>query len=256
MPYTPRPIVELPQKPIDTTYSKNEIESIVKTNKIVEETVVSINAVDSTLSTQTPTYVEVENFTDSSIVTVVYDTPNSNSRILTIYNTNTKIARVIDYTKVGKDIVAHKIVETVRGNKKRVYTDHVAEIKKTEEFKTVMTAAKSLVRSVQEQYITGVETTIKSSSTQYTIVAVEKGVIHQAVLQYNPETKHVVLVGEEETSIVTEINKITKKSEHKAVKISLETIQSKEITDISSTVVSTNPQIFDEQTTIVSGAVS
>jgi hypothetical protein len=58
------------------------------------------------------------------VITIVYNTPNSDSRILTIYNLETGEAKVIDYTKISKNIEGSKIVESVNElNQKVYYTD-------------------------------------------------------------------------------------------------------------------------------------
>jgi hypothetical protein len=48
--------------------------------------------------------VEVENYDNSAVVTIVFDTPSSNARILTIFNKTSGEAKVIDYSKINKVI--------------------------------------------------------------------------------------------------------------------------------------------------------
>ena len=70
----------------------------------MSRTIAAINKVDSALSTLTPVYVEVDNYGNSAVVTIVFYTPSSNVRILTIFNKTSGEARVIDYSKVNKVI--------------------------------------------------------------------------------------------------------------------------------------------------------
>jgi hypothetical protein len=95
---------ELPIHKETTVYTAEKITSVIATEVSVSKTITSITKVDSTLSTLTPTFIEIENYANSSVVTVVYDTPSSNSRILTIVNKITGEAKVVDYSKVSKVI--------------------------------------------------------------------------------------------------------------------------------------------------------
>lgn len=73
-----------------------------------------------------PTYIYVIEYLNSSIITIIYDTPDSNTRILTIYNAVTKEAKVTDYTKIPKNITGSKTVEkTNELGQKEYYTDTV-----------------------------------------------------------------------------------------------------------------------------------
>jgi len=69
--------------------------------------------VDSNLQDVVPTYIHTEGYLQSSLITVVYETARANSRILVVYNTQTGEARVMDYSKVDKNITGSKVVEKV-----------------------------------------------------------------------------------------------------------------------------------------------
>lgn len=86
LPLPEEPIIDLPVKPIDIVYKPVIIPEIVKKEKIIIQTITSINKVDPTLKDLTPTFVEVKEYKGYKVITIVYDTPKSNSRLLTIYN--------------------------------------------------------------------------------------------------------------------------------------------------------------------------
>lgn len=79
--------------------------------------------------------------------------------------------------------------------------------------------------------------------------------ISQVTLQFNNKTKEAVLISETETSIATEISKITKKVETKPKKIDLETLQGEEVAVLIDQVVIENPVLFDKTAPIISGSV-
>jgi hypothetical protein len=69
--------------------------------------------VDFSLAELKPTFIEIRNYTNAATITLVFETPTSNSRILSFYNAITQEAKVIDYTKVAKLIEPSSTVETV-----------------------------------------------------------------------------------------------------------------------------------------------
>ena len=111
MPYVPDFIVDVPVRPKDEVFTTTvQVQEVIKKKKIVTETITSINNIDSTLSELTPTYIHEEDYPGSTVFTVVYDTPKSNSRILVIYNKQTKETKVVDYTKISKNIEPYRVV--------------------------------------------------------------------------------------------------------------------------------------------------
>ena len=84
--------------------------------------------------------------------------------------------------------------------------------------------------------ISGIETTVRKTGTQYKIVTVDSGIVNQAILHYNRNTQAVTFVSKQETSIANEVMKIVKKNKKASTtKIDIETLQGttvKEITDV------------------------
>ena len=129
----------LPIKKETTLFVAEKINTVITTEVSVKKTLTSITKVDSTLSTLTPIAIETENYANSTIVTVVYDTPQSNSRILTIYNKVTGEAKVIDYSKIQKKIEESRVIETINiYGQKSVQTDNASAVT-TKEYAKVVT---------------------------------------------------------------------------------------------------------------------
>jgi hypothetical protein len=119
-------------------------------------------------------------------VTIVYDTPRSNSRILVIFDKKTQESRVVDYTKIHKNIESSEMVESVNEyGRTTVYTNKVETIKKTKEYTTVMTVFEEMIPAIKGKPINGIETTVMSTGTEYKIVTVDNGIVNQAVIHYN-----------------------------------------------------------------------
>lgn len=198
LPVPEEPIFELQIKPVETVYKPAVIPQVVTKEKIVADTILAISKVDPTLKDLTPTYVEVKEYRFYRVITIVYDTPKSNSRLLTIYNQQTGEANVVDYTKVDKNILGSKAVETINEQGQTTYyTNNVSTtITRSEEYIEVLTVADELVPAIKNKPVIGFETATKSTGVQYKIVTVENGVINQVTLQFNNETKEVVLISE------------------------------------------------------------
>ena len=129
----------LPIKKETTLFVAEKINTVITTEVSVKKTLTSITKVDSTLSTLNPIAIETENYANSTIVTVVYDTPQSNSRILTIYNKVTGEAKVIDYSKIQKKIEESRVIETINiYGQKSVQTDNASAVT-TKEYAKVVT---------------------------------------------------------------------------------------------------------------------
>lgn len=128
LPLDTKPEVDIVVKPIDNVYTPEEIPTVITQETSIVETLVSISKVDPSLKSITPIHIEIKQYGLFYVIVIVYDTPDSNSRILTIYNTQTKEARVIDYSKVSKDIESSTTVETINELGQTVYyTDTVTE---------------------------------------------------------------------------------------------------------------------------------
>mgnify|MGYP006933475544 FL=1 len=112
-----------------------------------------------------------------------------------------------------------------------------------------------MVPSMKNKTVKGIETTVKSTGTEYKIITVENGIISQVVLQSDNKTSAVTLVSTTETSIASEIITQTKKTEQKPEKLTLETLQQKDINDITQVVQQSHPTLFDTSSTVVSGTV-
>ena len=70
--------------------------------------------------------------------------------------------------------------------------------------------------------ISGIETTVMSTGTEYKIVTVDSGVVNQAILHYNRETQSVTFVSKQETSVADKVMKIVKENKkQKTVKINI-----------------------------------
>ncbi len=75
-------------------------------------TIKAVEKVDFSLANLIPIFIEIKNYTSSATITLVFETPTSNSRVLAFYNYLTAEAKVVDYTKVAKNIEASKTIET------------------------------------------------------------------------------------------------------------------------------------------------
>ena len=104
LPFVPS-VVEIPSKPKDVYYTSVEtLREVVRSNTVVKSSIESINRIDSTLESLAPTYIHLQIYAKSTVVTIIYDTPRSNSRILVIFNEKTQESKVVDYTKIKKNI--------------------------------------------------------------------------------------------------------------------------------------------------------
>lgn len=196
LPVPEEPIFELQIKPVETVYKPAVIPQVVTKEKIVADTILAISKVDPTLKDLTPTYVEVKEYRFYKVITIVYDTPKSNSRLLTLYNQQTGEVSVVDYTKVDKNILGSKAVETINEQGQTTYYTNTVTttITQSEEYIEVLTVADELVPAIKNKPVIGFETATKSTGVQYKIVTVENGVVNQVTLQFNNETKEVVLI--------------------------------------------------------------
>ena len=191
------------------------------------------------------------------VATVVFNTQTSDSRLMVLYNNSTGQAKVIDYSKIAKAIEGSKSVESVNElGQKVTYTDSTTSaVTKTKQYTTVLSVAEEMVPSMKNKTVKGIETTVKSTGTEYKIITVENGIISQVVLQSDSKTSAVTLVSTTETSIASEIITQTKKTEQKPEKLTLETLQQKDINDITQVVQQSHPTLFDTSSTVVSGTV-
>ena len=173
-----------------------------------------------------------------------------------MYHLKTQKAQVIDYTKVPKTVQGQQLVESVNQyGHKIVRTDETTIIKQSTQYQTVKEAAIKLVPSIKGQQVYEVESVTKSKTVEYTIVTVDKGVVSQVVVQFNPETQDVVLLSNTEEPIATEVLKVIKTTQTETTKITVEEFSSTEMTEITSEVVLQNPEKFDKDITIVTGTV-
>ena len=259
LPQTPKVFVEIVVKPIIRTYTTvTTIKKVFTTNTFVMSTISTVSSIDSTLESMTPTYVHYEEYAGSVIITSVYDTPKSNSRVLIVYNKKTKESKVIDYTKIAKNIEGSTVIESVNEyGHKQVFTDRVESIKKTKEYTSVVTVAEEMMPVIKGKPISGIETTVMTSGTQYKIVTVDQGVVNQVVLHYNRETEEVTFVDKKETSISTEVLKVVNQNKkQQVVKIDIETLQSSVVKDVTKVFVKENKEIFSTHPVIQSGTVT
>jgi hypothetical protein len=67
--------------------SNESIAEVTQTNDAIIKTLSVVQMVDFSLANSTPTFIEIKNYTDSATITLVYETPTSNSRILCYFNT-------------------------------------------------------------------------------------------------------------------------------------------------------------------------
>ena len=75
-------------------------------------TIKAVEKVDFSLANLVPIFIETKKYTSSATITLVFETPTSNSRVLAFYNYITSEAKVVDYTKVAKIIEASITTET------------------------------------------------------------------------------------------------------------------------------------------------
>lgn len=101
----------MPSRPKIRIFKGDKVAFIMR-NKVVITILEAMSKVDSELSSMTPTMIELETFSESIMMTAVFDTPNSNSRLLAVYHLKTQKAQVIDYTKIPKNVQGHQMVET------------------------------------------------------------------------------------------------------------------------------------------------
>lgn len=74
-------------KPTDKIFELEVIPKAIREEKAVIETLLSISKVDPSLQSITPIYIEIKEYGVFNVIIIVYDTPDSNARILTIFNT-------------------------------------------------------------------------------------------------------------------------------------------------------------------------
>lgn len=208
----PSVLQEVPHKPKEIVYTTTAgINEVVKTDKVIVSTITSIKAVDSTLINQVPSFIHTEDYPQSSLVTVVYETPKVNSRILVFYNTETGESRVMDYSKIEKNIVGSTVTEKVNELGQKVYfTDKTETISSSTEYKNIITVAEEVMPTIKGKLVDGIETTVKSTGTEYKLVVVDSGVVNQIVLQQNTNTGKVSFIAKSETSVVSEVIRIVK----------------------------------------------
>jgi len=97
------------QVPIMTFTTQNIAES--NTSTIVQQTYKSIDKVDNTLTKLSPILIEIKNYTLSKIVTVIYETEGSNSRIVGVSTPSGEV-KIVDYSKIAKVVVPSVTVES------------------------------------------------------------------------------------------------------------------------------------------------
>lgn len=88
--------------PTLTLTSPESIRAESSSNLAITTTLAVIQKVDFSLANVAPSFVEIKNYSAAAMITLVFDTPTSNSRILSFYDSSSKEAKVIDYTKVPK----------------------------------------------------------------------------------------------------------------------------------------------------------
>jgi len=185
-----------------STFPADRVVEVLTTNTAVIKTLTSITKVDSTLSAATPTFVEIENYITSSVVTVVFETAQANSRILTIFNKTTGEAKVIDYSKIQKKIEESRIIETINQyGQKSISTNNLTAILSNKEYSGVISVAEELVPAIKGLTVRGVETTVKSTGTEYKIVVVGNGVVSQVNVFSDKTTGTVTLISSGQTSV-------------------------------------------------------
>lgn len=167
-------------------------------------------------------------------------------------NAVTLEAKVIDYTKVAKVIEASKTIETVNElGHASVFTTNTKATISSEEFTTVYSAAVKIAPVLSSQTIKSVTTTVHQQVKEYTIVTVDNGIVSQFVLTSDIATGEVTVLSQSQTSVATEI--VSTLVVQETVKLTIEDIQSSQITEISSVIVK---EATLEHATIVSGSVS
>ena len=83
----PEVVYSIPHKPKEVVYTINTgVKELIKTDTVLVNVIGSINSVDSTLKAEVPTFIHTEDYLQSSLITVVYETVKANSRILVVYN--------------------------------------------------------------------------------------------------------------------------------------------------------------------------
>lgn len=157
---------------------------------------------DFSLANLVPIFIEIKNYTNTATITLVYETPTSNSRILSFYNAVTKEAKVVDYTKVAKVIEPSKTVESVNEiGQTTVFTTSTKTVTTTEEFRNVYATAVKTVPSINNKPIRGVSTTTRQNGKDFTILVVDSGVINQVVLRDEITSRQITVLSHSQTSI-------------------------------------------------------
>ncbi len=75
--------------PVLTITTTDAINRIISNNIAIINTLTVIQKVDFSLADLKPTFIEIRNYTNVATITLVFDTPTSNSRILVFYNSAT-----------------------------------------------------------------------------------------------------------------------------------------------------------------------
>lgn len=99
--------------PIRTINTQQAITNIISQSTPVTNTLNVVQKMDFSLVGLKPIFIEIRNYTNAATITLVFETPTSNSRILSFFNTMTGEAKVVDYTKVAKVVEPSLTVETV-----------------------------------------------------------------------------------------------------------------------------------------------
>jgi hypothetical protein len=189
--------------------------------------------VDFSLANLVPIFIEIKNYTNTATITLVYETPTSNSRILSFYNAVTKEAKVVDYTKVAKVIEPSKTVESVNEiGQTTVFTTSTKTVTTTEEFSSVYATAVKTVPSINNKPIRGVSTTTRQNGKDFTILVVDSGVIIQVVLRTEITTRQITVLSHSQTSIAAQI--ITSLPRPQPVRLTFDRIQEPSIKEIAS----------------------
>lgn len=250
---------QLPIKKETTVFTAEQITEVITSNPAVIKTITSITKVDSTLATLAPSFVQTEDFEGSTIVTTVYETNISNSRILTIFNKKTGEAKVVDYSKIQKNIQESTITETINVyGQKTVFTDNATVLIATnKDYSTVVSVVEELIPAVKGKVIKGIQTTVKTSGTSYQIVYVENGVVYQVNVFSDKTTNVVSLVSSSETQVAERVTAIVEsRTVQQQTTLDLQAIDSTEINIIKDTVISDYPATFNSSSTVVSGSVT
>ena len=113
--------------------------------------------------------------------------------------------------------------------------------------------AEEMMPAIKGKLVSGIETTVMATGTQYKIVTIDSGIISQAVVHFNRETKDITFISKSETSVSSVVDRVVKKTEVKSTKIDIKTLQSTTVKDITKVIVKENKEIFSVAPIIQSG---